>query len=123
MAGSVYAVIKPEDAFALGSYRNINLGTTGQVVKAGPGHVYGWHLSNTGAAVVFVKVYNKATAPTGSDTPALTIPVPAGGIAQLAVPQGIAFAAGIALRASTAVADNDTSAPAANQVVANVWYS
>ena len=36
---------------------------------------------------------------------------------------GLAFAAGIGLRATTGVADADTGAPTANDVVANVWYA
>ena len=69
-----------------------------------------------------MKIYNKATAPTQSDTPVMTIPIPAGGAANVEFSNGIAFAAGISYRASTAVADNDTGAPTANDVVVNLLY-
>jgi hypothetical protein len=32
-------------------------------VKSSPGQVFGWHLSNTGASGVFVKLYDTAEAP------------------------------------------------------------
>jgi hypothetical protein len=39
------------------------------------------------------------------------------------IPQGIAFGTAITVAATTAVADNDTGAPAANDVIVNVFYT
>jgi hypothetical protein len=113
----------PGASGGLSAYRNLDLGTTGQVVKNAAGQLYGYYLYNGAAAARFVKVYNKSTAPTGSDTPVLTIPLPAGAAANVFVPQGIAFGAGISARASTGIADADTGAPSANDVVVNLLYA
>lgn len=104
-------------------YRNLDLGVTGQVVKASAGQVYGWVLCNNAGASRFVKLYNKATAPTEADTPVMTIELPALSTGQYAIPVGIAFAAGISVRATTGVADNDVGAPTANDVVVNLLYA
>lgn len=104
-------------------YRNIDLDETGQVVKASAGKVYGYYFYNNNAGSArFIKIYNKATAPTAGDTPVLTIPLPAGAAANVITEKGIAFSAGISLRATTGVADADTGAPATNDVVVNVYY-
>lgn len=97
--------------------------TNATSVKASAGQVYGWFIFNTSAATKFVKLYNKATAPTvGTDTPVMTIPVPAGGGANVEFTNGIAFGTGIALAMTGAVGDSDTTALSANDVVCNLLY-
>lgn len=107
-------------------YRNISLLATGQLVKGSAGRIGGYDIHNNAAAARFVKFYDKATAPTvGTDTPVMTVQVAAGGHVVLplsAVSEGIAFAAGIGIGATNLVADADTTAPSANDVVVNVWY-
>lgn len=107
-------------------YRVLSAATTNAAsVKASAGQVYGWHITNLSAtAARFVKLYNMATAPTvGTDTPVMTLPLPAGGQANVAFPTGIAFATGIALAITGALADSDTTAVAANDVVVNLAYA
>jgi hypothetical protein len=104
------------------TYRNLNLGTTGVTVKGSAGEVGGWYIANNAASVRYVKLYDETTQPTSGDTPKLTIPVPANSAANLTAPAGIDFTSGIGLRASTGVADNDTGAPSANDVVVNLFY-
>lgn len=104
-------------------YRNLGLGVTGEVAKITAGRLYGWHLANGGAAKAYVKVYDKATAPTQADTPILTLEIAAGGVVHLALPTGIAFASGISARGTTGVADNDTGAPGTNDLVVNLFYA
>lgn len=104
-------------------YRNLGLGVTGEVAKASPGRLYGWHVANGGAAKAFVKVYDKATAPTETDTPILTLEIAAGGVVSLAVPPGISFVNGISARGTTGVADNDTGAPGTNDLVVNLLFA
>lgn len=101
--------------------------TNATSVKASAGQVYSIYAHNTNAAVRYLKIYNKASAPTvGTDTPVLTLPIPGntagagfvldtGGI-------GIAMATGIALAITTGVADSDTAAVAANEIVVNMLY-
>lgn len=121
MPAGTFIDVRTQDS-GLTAYRNINLGTTGQVVSATPANLYTLIMTNGGAAAAFVKVYNKATAPTQADTPVHTFRVPAGGSLPWSTPMGEHFNAGISLRASTGVADNDTGAPGANEVVVNALY-
>lgn len=79
-------------------YRNLNLGTTGVVVAAGVVKLAGWHVANQAVAVRYLKFYDKATAPTNSDTPVLTLALPASSADAVLGPQGINFSAGLAVR-------------------------
>lgn len=97
--------------------------TNATSVKASAGQVFGWYLFNANAATRYLKLYNKASAPTvGTDTPVLTIPIPAGAAANVEYLGGIAFATGIAFALTTGIADADTGAVAANDVVVNLFY-
>lgn len=97
--------------------------TNATSVKASAGQVFGWAIYNGNAAVRFLKLYNKASAPTvGTDVPVMVVPIPAGALANVAFPHGIAFAAGIAFALTTGVADSDTGAVAANELVVNLAY-
>jgi hypothetical protein len=116
-------LIPTHHPIGLEAYRTLDLGVTGQVVKAAQGQLYGWYIANNAGAARFVKVYDKATAPTQADTPVLTLELPASAAANAFTALGIAFHSGIALRATTAVADNDTGAPSANDLVVNVFYA
>jgi hypothetical protein len=104
------------------TYRTIDTQNTGVVIKSTAGEVGGWYFYNNNASVRYVKLYDKATAPTSADTPKLTIPLPANAGANLVSAAGIDFANGIGIRATTAVADNDTGAPTANDVISNILY-
>lgn len=105
-------------------YRNINLVATGVNIKGSAGQIYGWILCNNATAPRFVKFYNKATAPTvGTDTPVMTIELPASSTGQYSNGFGIAFGTGIGIGATVLVADNDTTAPSTNDVVVNVLYN
>ncbi len=104
-------------------YRFVGLAATGQVVKAAGGRVYGYDLINSGASAAYVKIYNKATAPTQADTPVRTIHVAAGGQRTYTSLVGIAFTLGISCRAVTEVADSGTTAPGANEVVVHIDYA
>jgi hypothetical protein len=97
--------------------------TNATVVKASAGQVYGWFLSNINASPRYVKLFNKATAPTvGTDVPVLTLLIPAGGAANCEFSNGIAFSTGIGFATTTAAADTDTGAVAVGEVVVNILY-
>lgn len=115
--------IAPQTEGGLATYRNLDLNETGVLVKGAPGQVFGYYLFNASAATVFIKLYNKATAPTvGTDTPVMTIGLPAGQAANNEWANGIQFPLGIGIGATTGVADNDTTGPGANELVANLLY-
>lgn len=91
--------------------------TNATSVKAGFGNVYGWAFYNTAAYDVFVKFYDKATAPTvGTDTPAFTVKVKAGDKDLLVTSLGIPFKLGIAYAITKLIADSDTTVTVANDL-------
>lgn len=115
--------IVPGTANGWTPYRDLNAGTTGQVVKASMGRIGGGIVSNNAAAARFLKLYDKATAPTSSDTPVMTIQLPQASAISLDGLRDMQFLNGISYRASNAIADNDTTAPTANDVVLNLLYN
>lgn len=100
--------------------------TNATSAKAFAGQVYGYFLSNINAAPAYLKLYNKASAPTvGTDVPVMIILIPgnpAGAGANCEYANGIQFATGIAYAITTGVANSDTGAVAANEVVINLLY-
>lgn len=97
--------------------------TNGALVITGTSSLQSLYATNTGATPAFVKLYNKATAPTvGTDIPEMIIPVPAvvGSIPGVANPvigfSGQRFPLGLGIAITGGEADNDTTAVAAGQV-------
>jgi hypothetical protein len=92
--------------------------TNATSVKNSAGTAYSVTASNTGASPAYVKLYNKASAPTvGTDVPVLTMAIPASGTVNVSFgSQGHRFATGIALAITNGAADSDTAAVAAAQV-------
>lgn len=87
-------------------------------VKASAGTLWSIVASNSGASAVYLKLYNKASAPTvGTDTPALTIQLPASGTVSVGGgANGLRFGTGLALAITAGVADTDTAAVAASAI-------
>jgi hypothetical protein len=100
---------QPHTAGGLSIFRSIDLDETEEEVKATAGQVYSMWVSNM-----------------ASSTPVITIAIPGntsddvtglfGGA------YGIAFDTAISVAATTGIADADTGAPAANDVIANIFY-
>lgn len=73
----------------------------------------------------FVRLYNKATAPSPPSDVALLvlkIAIPPGGVRTQTFIRGLDFANGLGIAVTGAVADNDATAVAANEVVGSVYY-
>lgn len=127
-SGGASVTPTPHTAGGLTPNRVISAASTNATsVKASAGQVFTIIAVNTNAAVRYLKLYNKASAPTvGTDTPVLTIPIPGNaagaGVSIDTGGMGIAFATGIALAITTGVADADTGAVAANEIVVNLLY-
>lgn len=107
--------------------RLISAATTNATsVKASAGVVYLITAFNLNAAVRYLKMYNKASAPTvGTDTPVATYPIPASATgAGFIIPIicGSDYSTGIALALTTGVADADTGAVAANEIFVHLVY-
>ena len=104
-------------------YRNLDIDETGQNVKASAGLVFGIHAFNVNASARYLKLYNKASAPTvGTDTPVMTFQLPQNVPTEFMVAAGIEFDTGIGIGCTTGIGDSDTGAPGANDVVVNLFY-
>jgi hypothetical protein len=92
--------------------------TNGALILTGTSGLQAFWASNTGATPAYVKLYNKATAPTvGTDVPEMVITVPATGQIELTPGfNGYRFALGLGIAITGAAADSDTTAVAAGQV-------
>ena len=95
-------------------------------VKASAGQVYAIQCFSVNAAVRYLKLYNKASAPTvGTDTPVKTLAIPgntAGAGFVLHIPQGLAFGTGIAFALTTEATDAGTTGVAADEITVNIDY-
>lgn len=110
-------------------FRSLDLDETEEEIKATAGQVYWIHAMNLAATKRFLKFYNATAAnvTVGTTAPVLTFPLGTQGDTNgagftLAIPNGIAFGTAITVAATTGVADNDTGAPGANEVVVNIGY-
>lgn len=116
---------KPDTLGGLTTHTLISAATTNATsVKASAGQIYSIQASNTGAGVAFLKIYNKASAPTvGTDTAVKTLIIPAGGgIVYSAADIGVALGTGIAYAITGVATTADTTAVALAQVVVNIDY-
>jgi len=88
--------------------------TNAAVVKASAGNLFEITVSNPTATAAYIKLYNKATAPTvGTDVPVLTIAIPAtaAGVGEKSFVFGAVgkrFATGIGIAVTAAAAATDT---------------
>lgn len=107
-------------------YRNMDVGTAGQVIKGSPGQIYHINAVNRANEEIFLKFYNKATAPTNADVPVLVFPIgtsnQASGEIGISSAVGYAFSLGIGVRASNGIADADNTNTDLNGMVLNVGF-
>jgi len=106
----------------LNSYQSLAAGNTGLVAQDAKTILCGYSFTNIGGAAQYVKLYNKATAPTSSDVPAIRIGVPAGQTVSLSIPGGIVFDAGLSFRSVTTMPDAGTTGPTAGDVAVNLFF-
>ena len=99
-------------------FLNSTASTNGALILTGTSGLQAFFASNTGASDAWVKLYNKATAPTvGTDIPEMVIRVPAAGQVELTPGfQGYRFPLGLGIAITGGSADSDTTAVAAGQV-------
>lgn len=97
--------------------------TNATSVKTSAARLLAYQFTNLSASPRFIKFYNKASAPVpGTDTPIFTVAVPAGQNIDNALPYGLTFSLGLAFAITAAVADNDATVIAANDVVGSLHY-
>ena len=94
-----------------------------QNVKGTPGQIYGWNIYNNAAYPIYVKLWNKATAPIpGTDTPVRTIGVQAGTQFSHNIGVGMVFSLGIGISITKGIADADNTAVLANDCAVDLSY-
>ena len=97
--------------------------TNGALILTGTSNVSSFYATNGGATAAYIKLYNKATAPTvGTDVPEMTIPVPAAvsgvpGVATIPIGfHGFRFALGLGIAITRNAVHTDTTAIGAGEV-------
>lgn len=119
---------QPHTTGGLSIFRSLDLDESEEEVKGTAGQVYGMWVTNTATSTRFIKFYNATAAnvTVGTTTPVLTWGIPGNSSDDVSAvfgsAMGIAFDTAITVAATTGVADNDTGAPAANDVIINVFY-
>ena len=103
--------------------RNLDIDESGDLVITGRKMLFGIIVTNVDATTVYLKLYNKATAPSvGTDTPKMTIAIPTMVVVPIEILGGIEFPLGIGVGCTTGAADNDTTGPGANECIATFLY-
>mgnify|MGYP005614459527 CR=1 FL=1 len=117
-AGTVNPVV-PATPYFLNSAATTN----GALILTGTSNVSSFYATNEGAKAAYIKLYNKATAPTvGTDVPEMTIPVPAAvigvpGVATIPIGfHGFRFALGLGIAITRNAVHTDTTAIGAGEV-------
>lgn len=109
-------------------FRSIDLDESEEQVKATGGVVYGWAVTNQASTTRWLKFYDATAAnvTVGTTTPVITFGIPGNSSDEVSANMlggvGIQFSTAITVAATTGVADSDTGAPSANDVVVNVFY-
>lgn len=112
-------------------YKNLDVDETEDDIKTSAGQLFWIHVMNLSASVRYIKFYNATAAnvTVGTTTPVLSFPVPTmadtngAGFCVNFGDTGLAFSTAICVAATTGLADNNTGAPGANEVVLNAGYA
>lgn len=98
--------------------------TNATLVQAGQVKLWGYNLKNTAAYPVYIKFFDKATAPSpGTDVPYFTVAVLAGERADLDRWVGVQFQLGLGYTITKLIADNDTTVVVANDLVGQLFWN
>jgi len=120
---------QPHTKGGLSIFRSLDLDESEEEVKATAGQVYGVWFTNTATSTRWLKFYNATAAnvTVGTTTPVITLALPGNTSDDISgvfsSTHGIAFSTAISVAATTGVADADTGAPAANDVIVNIFYA
>lgn len=97
-----------------------------QNIKASAGTLYAITAYCPQSAIRYLKLYDKASAPTSADTPIFTHMIPgnaSGAGTNPSLPSfGVALNNGLGIRITTGPTDGDAGAAAANDVVVDITY-
>jgi hypothetical protein len=123
-------VNQPHTAGGLSLFRSLDLDETEEDVKTSAGCLYKLRITNLSTSLRYVKIYNATAAnvTVGTTTPVDTIVVPPAAASGATVITetfggvGLTFDTAISMAATTGLADNDTGAPGANELVVSAYY-
>lgn len=127
ISGTAAVALTPATSGGLSSSKLVSAASTNATsIKTSAGQLYNVQAFNTNASARFLKIYNKASAPTvGTDTPVATYLIPgnaSGSGCVIEISNGLALNAGLAIAITGGIADNDTTAIGANDCVVNLQY-
>ncbi len=113
------------------SFKSLDLDESEEEVKGSAGKLFWIHCMNMTASLRYLKIYANTAAGTtvGTTTPIHTFPIPTlattngAGFCMNFGDTGISIATGICVAVTTGLADNDTGAPGAGDVVFNCGYA
>lgn len=103
--------------------------TNAALISAGECHLSGFTVAHVDATPVYIKFYDKATAPDENDTPFYRLMIPANSVAangsgsNVTLPEPRRCTNGLGVRVVTGIADNSTGATTASEGVFNVHYT
>ena len=112
---------------ALAVHKFISAATTNNTfIKKGGGSVYGFTFYNQGGSPIWVRLFDKASAPVNADISIMSFAIPAaanGGSVTVSLPVGISFKSGIGFNVTTGGNDGNTGATVANEVFGSIFWS
>ena len=122
--------VQPHTAGGLTIFRSLDLDETEEEVKATAGCLYKLRASNFATTTRYLKLYNATALNTtvGTTTPIDTIVIPPGSSTNPTILTesfgglGMMFDTALSAAVTTALADNDTGAPGASEVVVSAYY-
>lgn len=85
--------------------------TTPTLIKASAARIYGYHLSNNGAAWAYVKFHNANVAPTVGTGVGYTVGIPPNSSVEFVITGGIYFNTGLGYSVTSQAGQADTTAP------------
>ncbi len=102
-------------------YNNNALSSTKQAVNASAGNLYGYHIYNPNASVVYVQVWNVASASVtvGTTAPTMVLVIPALGWADAPPSLPIDFKTALTIAATTTATGSTAPGTA---IICNIWY-
>ena len=115
--------IGPQTTGGLTTYHLVSAATTNATnIKASAGQLYGWYIYNSNAAARKVAFHNSASTPTAGASVFFSLVIPPSSGANVFSAIGIPFSSGIGITTVTGLADSDSAAVAANDLIINLFY-